>query len=92
MIRYPYALKQGIEIKHHYDYPLPQMSCYPNELIQVSALLIHNALSVMETQEQLTIQWDAYIEYLIVSVTDSQLGHTEDIKIYIFQLFFAKKT
>ena len=87
---YQNQFKQGVEVIKNYQ-PIPQISCYPDELNQVWTNLIHNALQAMNYQGILTIDAESKLEKVIIKITDNGRGITEDILPKIFQPFFTTK-
>ncbi|MEK8015393.1 MAG: ATP-binding protein [Candidatus Parabeggiatoa sp.] len=87
---YHSQLKQGIEVIRHYA-ELPQVDCYPDELNQVWTNLIHNALQAMSYKG--TLQIDAALQdsKVLISITDSGTGISDEIQAKIFEPFFTTK-
>jgi len=65
--------------------------CYPDELNQVWANLVHNALQGMNNKGTLTINANRQDTRLLVSITDSGKGIPLEIQSKIFEPFFTTK-
>jgi PAS domain S-box-containing protein len=87
---YQNQLKQGIDVIREYA-NLPEVFCYPDELIQVWTNLVHNAIQAMHHQGTLRIMTQLQNDTIVVSVTDSGHGIPDDIKDKIFNAFFTTK-
>ncbi|WP_244279938.1 ATP-binding protein [Leptospira brenneri] len=86
--------KQGIQITTNFQQISP-ISCYPDELNQVWANLIQNAIQSMNGKGELKIeigqtQKDGII-YVFVSIQDSGPGIPKEILDKIFDPFFTTK-
>ena len=103
---YHNQLKQGIEIVKQYEDVAPIL-CYPDELTQVWANLIHNAIQAMQGRGRLEISVDNSQEaesslqeaeaesrkqYIVVEICDSGSGIPEEIQERIFEPFFTTKS
>jgi signal transduction histidine kinase/DNA-binding response OmpR family regulator len=83
--------KHGIEVIRQYQ-EISQIFCYPDELTQVWANLIHNALQAMENKGTLAIEVTQHKDASItVSITDSGCGISEDVRERMFEPFFTTK-
>ncbi len=87
---YHNQLKQNIEVIRHYQ-DLPQISCYPDELIQVWTNLIHNGIQAMKGGGTLTLVTTVENQGIMVEVTDSGSGIAPEVKDKIFEPFFTTK-
>jgi PAS domain S-box-containing protein len=87
---YRNQLKKGIEVLREYQ-PLPQIMCYPDELMQVWTNLIYNAIQAMRDRGTLTINVVDRGDWVVVEVTDSGCGIPPEIKDKIFEPFFTTK-
>jgi signal transduction histidine kinase len=100
---YQNQFKQGVEVVREYG-EVPLIRCYPDELNQVWTNLIHNALQAMEHKGRLTVlidqretdaledrKFDAPRSYVVVSITDSGSGISDDDLPHIFEPFFTTK-
>jgi PAS domain S-box-containing protein len=87
---YQNQLKQGIDVIREYD-DLPEILCYPDELIQVWTNLVHNAIQAMHHQGTLLIKTKLQGNAIVVSITDSGHGIADDIKDKVFNAFFTTK-
>lgn len=83
-------IKQGVKLTKKYG-SIPNVSCFPDELNQVWTNLIHNALQAMEYEGDLKIETRVDGDYVLVEITDSGIGISEEIKPRIFEPFFTTK-
>jgi len=83
-------LKQGIEVIRDYD-EVPQINCYPDELVQVWINLVSNAIHAMNNHGTLTISVKTENEKVKVQISDTGHGIPEDIQERIFEPFFTTK-
>ncbi len=84
-------LKKGVEIVRHYQ-QIPEILCYPDELVQVWTNLIHNAIQAMDGKGIITIEVHQQNQAIVVNVTDSGAGIPTEIQAKIFQPFFTTKS
>lgn len=87
---YHNQLKHNIEVVRQYQ-DLPEISCYPDELIQVWTNLIHNGIQAMKSGGTLTLTTAVKNAGVEVTITDSGSGIPEHIKDKIFDPFFTTK-
>ena len=91
---YHNSTKHGIQVSHDYQ-TIPDILCFPDELIQVWTNLVHNAIQAMEGQGELDIsvssgrQGDQ--DGVVVAIQDSGPGISHEIKSKIFEPFFTTK-
>jgi signal transduction histidine kinase len=90
LILYQHQLKQGIQVSTSYQ-DLPEIVCYPEQLNQVWANLIHNAIQAMGRQGKLDITATGHQGLIRVQVTDSGCGIPAEIQDKIFEPFFTTK-
>jgi C4-dicarboxylate-specific signal transduction histidine kinase len=90
LMLYHNHLKRGVEVQKAYA-QIPKILCYPEELTQVWANLIHNALQAMEYRGNLKIAVFEQEQNIIVSITDSGSGVPPEIAQRIFDPFFTTK-
>lgn len=83
-------LKQSIDVIKEYE-PVPLISCYPDELIQVWTNLISNAIHAMNYAGTLRIGIKNQNTHVKVSIQDSGNGIPEEIRERIFEPFFTTK-
>ncbi|MEG4108435.1 ATP-binding protein [Microcoleus sp. S13_C5] len=83
-------LKKGVEVTRHYQ-PVPEIPCYPDELVQVWTNLIHNSVQAMDGKGTLEIGVHQKERNIVVEITDSGCGISPDIQERIFQPFFTTK-
>lgn len=87
---YHNQLKQNIEIIRHYQ-DVPEIPCYPDELIQVWTNLIHNGIQAMKQGGRLTLTTALENNGIKVEVADSGTGIPTHLKDKIFEAFFTTK-
>ena len=87
---YHNQLKQGIQVIMHCE-EVPMITCYPDDLNQVWVNLIYNAIQAMNAKGTLTIEVAQKVPYIVVNMTDSGTGISEEIKDRIFEPFFTTK-
>ena len=87
---YHNQLKHNINVTRCYQV-LPEVWCYPDELIQVWTNLIHNGIQAMKDGGELTITTSEENEGVKVQISDSGSGIPEDIQDRIFEPFFTTK-
>ncbi len=88
---YHNQIKQGVTLERHYTPDLPSLSGYPDELSQVWANLIHNALQAMGNRGSLMIATRACDRAIEVQITDSGPGIPAEVLPNIFKPFFTTK-
>jgi len=93
---YHNLIKQGINIKKNYE-TVPEIMCYADEINQVWTNLLHNAIQSMKGKGEITItickkMSDAgNLTGLMIAISDTGQGITDDIKDKIFNAFFTTK-
>ena len=87
---YHNQLKHNIEIIRSYQ-ELPEILCYPDELIQVWTNLVHNGIQAMKEGGKLTLATTLENEGIKVEITDSGSGIPAQVKDKIFEAFFTTK-
>lgn len=88
---YHHQLKQNINLEKHYSATLPLVPCRIHELNQVWTNLIHNALQAMNNKGTLEIDIFPDDQWLVVQITDSGKGISEEAQKKIFTPFFTTK-
>ena len=88
---YHNRIKQNIELCRNYQ-DLPQVCCYPDELIQVWTNLIHNAIQAMKDGGKLTIFGSTKNNGVTITIQDTGLGIPPEIIDRIFEPFFTTKS
>lgn len=88
---YHNQIKYGIELTTELDRAIPQILCFPDELIQVWTNIIHNAIQAMGGKGQLKVIVKHIDSNISVSVTDSGPGIPADVLPRIFEPFFTTK-
>jgi len=84
------------QIKHHVELirryqDIPQILCFPDELVQVWANLIHNALQAMSYHGTLTVRTEQQRNEIVVAITDTGIGIPAHLHEKIFEPFFTTK-
>ncbi|MCT8332300.1 ATP-binding protein [Leptospira sp. 85282-16] len=87
---YQNKMKSGIECVRLYN-ANPNISGYPDELIQIWTNLIYNALQAMSFKGTLTIQIDESENEVVVRVKDNGPGIPINIQKRIFEPFYTTK-
>ncbi|MGB7444979.1 MAG: response regulator [Coleofasciculaceae cyanobacterium] len=96
---YQNQLKRGVEVIRDYQ-QLPPILCYPDQLNQVWANLIQNAIQAMQGKGILKIKVysdtletsETNSKFAVVSITDSGMGIPPEIQSRIFEPFFTTKS
>jgi two-component system NtrC family sensor kinase len=89
------TIPYGIEIKPLLD-KLPLINCYPGKVNQVFVNLINNSIQAIKAKpehnnEHILITTKNGVENIIIEITDSGIGMTEEIKQHIFDPFYTTK-
>lgn len=89
------TIPYGIEIKPLLD-KLPLVNCYPGKINQVFVNLINNSIQAIKAKpvhhnEYILITTRDYPENVVVEITDTGIGMTEEVKQHIFDPFFTTK-
>ena len=87
---YHNQLKQNIEVYRQYQ-DIPDIWCYPDELIQIWTNLIHNGIQAMQNGGNLIITTATKNNGIEVEISDSGSGIAPDIQERIFEPFFTTK-
>jgi signal transduction histidine kinase len=87
---YQNQLKQGIEVQIDFQ-EVPQIWCYPDELIQVWTNIIYNAIQAMAGMGTLNLSIHKIENDIQVTITDSGCGIPEHLQEKIFEPFFTTK-
>lgn len=87
---YQNKIAKGTELICQFE-ELPDMYCWPDELVQVWVNLIHNALQAMNYQGTLTIRMKQQGKEAVISIADTGPGIPESIRSKIFDVFFTTK-
>ncbi|NJN30995.1 MAG: GHKL domain-containing protein [Synechococcales cyanobacterium RM1_1_8] len=90
LMLYQNKIKHGLKIHRKYA-PVPPLLCYPEELDQVWANLIGNAIQAMGSQGSLTLALFQENQQLVVTITDSGPGIPAEIQTKIFSPYFTTK-
>ena len=96
---YENQLKRGVKVIREYQ-KLPLILCYPDQLNQVWANLIQNAIQAMGGRGTLRIKVSSDTlesseinsRFAVVSITDSGVGILPEIQPRIFEPFFTTKS
>ncbi len=87
---YHNKIKHSIKIIKNFEYHLP-IICYPDELNQVWNNIISNAIHAMNYNGTLTIKISRADDMVVVSISDTGKGISEENKKKIFEPFFTDK-
>lgn len=91
---FQHSFKMGIQVKREFE-PIPQIDCYPDELIQVWSNLTQNALQAMQGKGNLLIYVNSIEisgkKWIRVCFSDTGPGISEKDQKKIFQAFFSTK-
>ena len=87
---YHHQLKHNIQVVREYS-SVPEIYCYPDELIQVWTNLIYNSIQAMEQKGTLTIITQQEKNTLEVQIVDSGCGIPLAIQNKIIEPFFTTK-
>lgn len=83
-----------IEIVKDYG-NIPEIECYPGKINQVFLNILVNAIQAINGEGKITIKTELKkieeIKYAVISISDTGIGMTEDIKKKIFEPFFTTK-
>ncbi|TGN10490.1 sensor histidine kinase [Leptospira ilyithenensis] len=92
---FSHSFKTGIEIVKDYSV-VPEIFCYPDELIQVWTNLIHNSIQAMKETGVIKISIrKEYFEsenYISISIEDTGRGIPLSLQEKIFEPFFTTKS
>jgi two-component system NtrC family sensor kinase len=89
------TIPYDIEIKPLLD-KLPLLNCYPGKINQVFVNLINNSIQAIKAKpvhqnEHILITTKDYPENIVISITDTGAGMTEEVKQHIFDPFYTTK-
>jgi two-component system NtrC family sensor kinase len=89
------TIPYDIEIKPLLD-KLPLLNCYPGKINQVLVNLINNSIQAIKAKtthrnEYILITTRDYPENIVIEITDTGIGMTEEVKQRIFDPFFTTK-
>lgn len=87
---YQNKINKGTELVCQFE-EIPEIACWPDELVQVWVNLIHNALQAMDYQGTLTITIKREANEAVVTIGDTGPGIPEAIRDKIFDVFFTTK-
>lgn len=87
---YQSQMGQGVELERAFQATAP-VAAHADELIQVWANLIHNAVQAMGGRGKLQLATEQRAGQVVVSVTDSGSGIAPDVQERIFEPFFTTK-
>ncbi len=86
-----HKLKQGIEVRRHYDPELPSIQAYGSELNQVWTNILDNAIDALDGQGEIIISTRHDTNHVIVEIQDNGPGIPDNIRSRIFNAFFTTK-
>ncbi|HVI46993.1 MAG TPA: 7TM diverse intracellular signaling domain-containing protein [Chitinophaga sp.] len=89
------AIPPNVRIVKHYA-ELPKIECYAGKVNQVFMNVLSNALNAIRTKkeqedESITITTKQENEFAIISIKDTGVGMSEEVKEKIFDPFFTTK-
>jgi PAS domain S-box-containing protein len=87
---YHNQIKQGVEVIKEFN-PIPNISCFADEINQIWTNLFHNSLQAMENKGTLYIKTWEEKGFANISVEDTGGGIPEEIRERIFEPFFTTK-
>lgn len=87
---YHNQIKRDIELVREYQ-EVPEIWCYPDELMQVWTNLIHNAIQAMNQAGTLKITTELAGDRLEVSIADTGSGIPTETQARIFDAFYTTK-
>jgi two-component system NtrC family sensor kinase len=89
------TIPYGIEIKPLLD-KLPMLNCYPGKINQVFVNLINNSIQAIKAKpvhqnEYILITTKDYADNIVIEITDTGIGMTEEVKQHIYDPFYTTK-
>ena len=81
----------GITVVRDYDDSVPTITANPGELNQVWTNLIDNAVDAMDGSGTLTVRTYADASHVVVEISDTGVGMTEEVAAHAFEPFFTTK-
>ena len=87
---YHNQLKSNIQLIREYQ-PIPEIWCYPDELMQVWTNHIHNGIQAMKGKGTLTIAVYQEKDLAKVAITDKGCGIPLEVQDKIFEPFYTTK-
>ena len=87
---YHNQIKRDIEVVRNYQ-SVPEILCYPDELIQVWTNVIHNGIQAIKEQGKIEIATSQEENGITVEIADSGNGIPPDVQDKIFEPFFTTK-
>ncbi len=87
---YHNQIKRDIQVIRNYQ-SLPEIWCYPDELIQVWTNLIHNGIQAIKGKGNIEIAAEGVENGVTVEITDSGSGIAPEVQARIFEPFFTTK-
>jgi PAS domain S-box-containing protein len=83
-------LKYKVEVKKDYG-AIPKIECFPQQLNQVFMNLLMNAAQAIETKGEIKIKTFREGDQVVVEISDTGLGISEENQKHIFEPFFTTK-
>ncbi len=81
----------NIKIKREYETGLPAVTAYKNQIQQVIVNLCNNAIDAMPAGGKIIIATKRIEQKIIIEISDTGKGMSEEIKKHIFEPFFTTK-
>jgi signal transduction histidine kinase len=83
--------KRHIEISSHYDPTLPEIYASPDQMSEILLNLVVNARDAMPDGGTLSLEAHAEGDNVVINVTDTGCGMSQEIQDRIFEPFFTTK-
>lgn len=83
--------RQGIEIVRLLSPDLPEITADASQLNQILVNLVVNSLQAMPSGGKLTVQTEVHASDLLLAITDTGVGMSDEILTQIFLPFFTTK-
>jgi two-component system NtrC family sensor kinase len=84
-------MESGIELVTEYDKTIPPVKISPNQMRQVLLNIVKNAMDAMPQGGTLNVMTQYEDAMLKITVSDTGMGMTEEMKEKIFDAFFTTK-
>jgi len=81
-----------IVLEKDYDQQMPEIMCYPGQLNQVFMNILSNAIQAIPKTGVISILTRCSVHNIKITIKDSGIGMTDDVREKIFEPFFTTKT